>query len=120
MTEAERRIRNNRIRRNRQLRQRITFMTVTVCLTLILAVTLGSSFSKAQEEGNIVHYKYFESIMVEPGDTLTSIAHKYSNDQYTSLTEYVNEVVSINHLSDKDEITAGEYLVVPYFSTSLQ
>lgn len=120
MRESERRARNNRIRRNRQLRHRMMFGMMAVCLSIILAVTLGGTFSRAQEEGCTVNYKYFGSIMIEPGDTLTSIAQQYAGEHYDSIIEYVNEVVSINHLDSEHEIIAGEYLIVPYYSTKLQ
>ena len=61
-------------------------------------------------------YKYYTSISVAYGDTLTSIAGEYMDEHYT-LEEYISEVRQINHLSEDASIDAGSYLVVPYYSS---
>jgi len=116
MRESERRRRNNRIRRNRQLRRRILGTISALCMVFLLAVCFGSTSSSAHEENDTVYFKYFESIQVEEGDTLTSIAQEYADFHYT-VQEYISEVVSINHLESQDMITAGQYIVVPYYSS---
>ena len=62
-----------------------------------------------------VNNKYFTSIQVECGDTLWEIAQEYITPEYASIQEYVDEVIAINHISEND-ITAGCYLVVPYYA----
>ncbi|MDO4291988.1 MAG: LysM peptidoglycan-binding domain-containing protein [Eubacteriales bacterium] len=100
--------------RERQLRQR---MTAFVILSAVLLSGLGFGFlSSAQEESRAVSYKYFTSVLVRSGDTLTSIAHTYADHHYESLEAYVREVRETNHLMDADEIRAGDYLIVPYYS----
>jgi len=116
MRESERRRRNNRIRRNRQLRRRILGTISALCMVFLFAVCFGSTSSSAHEENDTVYFKYFESIQVEEGDTLTSIAQEYADFHYT-VQEYISEVVSINHLESQDMITAGQYIVVPYYSS---
>ena len=120
MRESERRIRNNKIRRYRQLRQRCMLGVFAVCLSVVLGCTFGGSFSKAQESDAVVCYKYFESIMVETGDTLSGIAAEYADMYQGTVQDYVSEVVAINNLSNANDITAGEYIVVPYYSEYLQ
>jgi len=120
MKESMRRSRNNRIRRNRQLRRRMTLGAVTVFLALLLSLTMGASLSSAQEENKQISYKYFKSIMIESGDTLTDIANMYLDEHYDSVQEYIDEVASINHLHNTDKIISGRYLIVPYYSTQLK
>ena len=52
--------------------------------------------------------------MIEPGDTLWSIAHEYITPEYNGIEEYIAELRRLNHL-DGDEIHAGRYLAVPCF-----
>ena len=52
---------------------------------------------------------------VQPGDTLTSIAQKYTANSNVSVPEYISEVKKNNELSS-DNITAGNYIVISYYS----
>ena len=102
-------------RRRRQLRFRIAAVLTAICLSGAFGA-LGFGFlSDAQEEASPVSYKYFTSILVYPGDTLTSIARQYADQHYESIEDYIEEVRVTNHLQE-DEIRAGEYLIVPYYS----
>ncbi|GFI01371.1 MAG: peptidoglycan-binding protein [Lachnospiraceae bacterium] len=114
---SERRIRNNRIKRRRELRQRFI-----ICIfTFLLVVTFSSLFfsfkTKAQGSDKEILYKYYKSIVVQDGDTLWNYACQYGEEQYYgSYDDYINEVICINSLSD-DKIIAGQHLILPYYST---
>lgn len=90
------------------------------CLILVLFIAAalpGFSFlSSAKEKTGPVSYKYFSSVMVRSGDTLTSIALRYADDHYESLDAYIEEVRATNNLTDIDDIRSGDYLIVPYYS----
>lgn len=98
--------------------RRCRLLFICLILVFILAAALpGFCFlSSARETADPVSYKYFSSIMVRSGDTLTSIALRYADDHYESLDAYIEEVRNTNHLTDIDEIRAGDYLIVPYYS----
>ena len=113
---SEERIRSNRIRRQQELRRHIVRFIITTCLVVILAVCTGSFFSKATESSDEnAEYKYYTSIIVKAGDSMTTIADKYISAQYGSTDDYISEVAAINHLSD-NEIHAGEHIIVPYYT----
>lgn len=61
--------------------------------------------------------KYYKSIMIEEGDTLWSIASQNLNDVNINITisAYIKEIMKMNGLQS-DRITAGMYLVIPYYS----
>lgn len=119
MNERNRRIRSSRIRRIRQLRRRVTIAFATLCISVVTGL-LGCSFlSKAQSNSAEISYKYFTSVMVQSGDTLYSIAQEYADDHYASIDAYIEEVCLTNHLMDMD-ICAGDYLVIPYYSTEFR
>lgn len=80
---------------------------------LVGSTMLSSSRSSAFDEH--VSYKYYTSIQLTSGDTLWSIASKYKTKEYSSIQEYMEELRLLNGLSD-DDIHAGQYLTISYYS----
>ena len=116
-TLSERRIRNNRIRRRRELRRHFLIFILTLILSVGISVTFFSFRTKAQSSNEEIQYKYYKSIVVESGDTLWNLAEEYSAlEHYGSHQEYIDEVIRMNGLSD-DKITTGQYIIIPYFSS---
>lgn len=113
---SERRIRNNKLRRRRQLRHHIMMFVMTILLIFGCSVCLFSLKTKAQSETEEIAYKYYKSIVVESGDTIWEYAMEYADeDYYDSYDSYVKEVIRINSMPD-DSIQSGQYLVIPYYS----
>lgn len=116
-TLSERRIRNNRIRRRRELRRHFLIFILTLILSVGISVTFFSFRTKAQSNDEEIQYKYYKSIVVESGDTLWNLAEEYGVlEHYGSHQEYIDEVMRMNGLSD-DQITAGQYIIIPYYSS---
>lgn len=116
----ERRLRNSKIRRQREIQKHITIFAITSFLIILLAILFGSILSKAQsKESNETSYKYYTSILIESGDTLWSIANEYMDEQYYSEKSYINEVININFLQD-DGVTAGQHIIIPYYSNEFK
>jgi hypothetical protein len=88
---------------------------------IITVSILFISFSaQANDMEHQPSYKYFKSIQIEKGDTLWSIAQdNIDYDHYGSISEYVNEVRKMNSLTS-DSITAGSYIIVPYYSNNFK
>lgn len=60
--------------------------------------------------------KLYKMYTIERGDSLWSIAEEYVDyGHYDDIRDYVDEVISINDLNDKNSITAGCNLVIPYY-----
>ena len=59
---SERRIRNNKIRRQKERRKNILIFGLTVCFALSLSVSAGSFLSNAKDHSTAVEYKYYASI----------------------------------------------------------
>ncbi|MCM1183771.1 MAG: LysM peptidoglycan-binding domain-containing protein [Roseburia sp.] len=109
----------NAKRRQRQLevRRNILFLTLTMVLIILVSVFVISFSSEASDRDRSVSHKYYTSIRIEQGDTLWSIANEYmDSEHYRNASEYVNEIKAMNSLTS-DRIIAGNYLIVPYYST---
>ena len=113
---SERRIRRNRERRARQLRRKMFLFIAAVLLGGILALIGNVIFSRAKDSNETVTYKYYQSYQINAGDTLTSIAQTYTDEEINSVSSYIKEVKQMNHLSDEDLLQAGDYLIIPYYS----
>lgn len=103
-----------RLRRARRQKLVLGFVTVfaAICMVLICSLSYRAIRSNASSS-----FKYYTSITVNTGDTLWNIADEYIDyDFYKNKNSYISEVKHINHL-EEDTISAGQTLVVPYYSS---
>ncbi len=112
---SERRIRNNRIRRRREMRKNFLLLVMTFCLIITVSITVSSFRSNAKNDPAQETAKYYKSIVVSDSDTLWSIAEDYMDEaHYDSIYEYIREVMQINSLTS-DAIYSDAHLIVPYY-----
>lgn len=116
MNKSEKRIRNNKLRRKKERRRNILFAILTSCLVITLSFMINGFLSNAKTESEDVEFKYYKSVSVEKGDTLWNIANEHMNCDYKNAEEYIQEIMKVNGLNN-EQITAGRYLIVPYFSS---
>ncbi|MGN1313567.1 MAG: LysM peptidoglycan-binding domain-containing protein [Lachnospiraceae bacterium] len=85
---------------------------------LIAALSIGcfGTWSQARDMDKPQIYKYYTNIEIQYGETLWDIASRYCGDSYLNYDAYINEVMIINRMAEP-KLTAGSYLIVPYFST---
>lgn len=84
----------------------------TVCMILICSVSYKALDTNANDG-----FKYYTGITVKAGESLWEIAGEYVDGvHYNSRESYIAEVCSINHLADESDITAGQMLILPYYS----
>ncbi|MBO5209298.1 MAG: LysM peptidoglycan-binding domain-containing protein [Lachnospiraceae bacterium] len=113
---SERRIKNNRIRRQKEMRKNFLLVVMTVCLVITFSISMNGFLSNAKDDSIETSYKYYKSITIENGDTLWSIAEEYMDaEHYDSVNDYIKEVKQMNTLAN-DNITYGQCLIVPYYS----
>jgi len=89
----------------------ISVMAVLVCIA-VLAFS-GNSVIQAEEDTN--SHKYYTSIVINPGDSLWSIASEHIDGHYSSIQDYIEELKVINNLSS-DTIHAYEHLLIVYYT----
>lgn len=107
------------LKKQKRTRQIYCHIISSVCLFLAIAAICSVNFfminARASSQQETAVYKYYTSITVEAGETLWDIAGIYMSDEFSSVQKYIDEVKSINHLTD-NKIYAGEKLIVPYYS----
>lgn len=91
-------------------------VTFSIILCAIVIALMIPSDASAQDDNEDVFYKYYSVIEVEEGDTLWNYAAQYRLESQESHEEYIDEVKSINHLTD-NQIVEGTKIVIPYYST---
>lgn len=113
---------NKRIKKqNRKgLKNKAFFLILSLLLVLSSNVLIGADFiehnSYKTESIEIQKaQKLYKSIQINSGDTLWSIAKEYTDENYQSVEEYMDELVKINHLST-DLIIEGQYLTIVYYA----
>ncbi len=100
---------------------RTIIITATACiLGITIAFGTGLFVKNVNAQDNNILHKYYTSITVEPGDSLWSIAAEHYTLGYDDPSDYIKEVMHINHLKDENEIISGSTLVIPYYSEEIK
>lgn len=103
------------IRRQRRIIAIIFFMIVS------LGIFLNTSTNAfANSKADIASYnKYYKSVQIEAGDTLWTIADEYIADLNIDKVDYIAEICELNNIHG-DEIHAGDYVIVAYYSQDMK
>ncbi|MCR4955867.1 MAG: LysM peptidoglycan-binding domain-containing protein [Lachnospiraceae bacterium] len=104
-------LRTNQVRRQKNLLY-ISAIVVLSILIITIAVKIYTNPNKV-EASNTGHYVY-ESILVEQGDSLWTIAKEHICTNDYSIDNYIREVKELNQLSE-DDMNAGDYIVIPVY-----
>ena len=115
---SEIRIRKNKLRRKKIFRTQIALLTAAIAVMLFTLVFMASSLmTSAQSDEYQPSFKYYKSVTVHSDDSIWSIASQnYDSDHYKNMDAYINEICSINSITDCGKLNAGESLIIPYYS----
>ncbi len=103
----------NKIRRELQCKKTICLIFFTVCLIFTLSLTASGFLSNAKADGQEALVKCYKSILIESGDTLWAIAAEHKTPD-AKIIDFVEELKIMNGLHS-DSITAGNFLIIPYY-----
>ena len=108
-------------KREAVVRRQKSILALVVLALVVFGILLGTGMNAlASSDKDIASYnKYYVSIRVESGDTLWTIADEYIDGFNIEKDDYIKEVCEINKIS-KDDIHAGDYIVVPYYSQDVK
>lgn len=117
MDDRELRLYKRQQRRKRLIQRRIFMTLATICVVVLCAVSYHGIHSMASTGNEQLKFKYYTQVTVAYGETLWNLSDDYIDyDEYKDKHEYIEEVQSINHLAEEDDIRAGQTLIVPYYS----
>ena len=108
-------------KREAVVRTQKNILAIAILIFVSLGILLGTSMNAlASSKADIASYnKYYKSIRIEAGDTLWTIADEYIADLNIDKQEYIAEICSLNDICE-DEIHAGDYVVVAYYSQDMK
>lgn len=104
-------------RRRRALKRRICRIALLLAAALMLWIIL-TGFSGVKEEKAPV-YRYYTAVTVRCNDTLWNIAQNYITEEYSSVKEYMKDIMKVNDMKT-DAVYYGQKLIVPYYSTEVK
>lgn len=99
---------------------RMIFMAL---VGVVLGCFITFSFrSQAMDETHDVKFKYYQNVTLSCDEPLEELAVRYADPAYyESTAAYLDEVVSINHLTIRDGsiegTTPGSRLIIPYYAS---
>lgn len=99
-------------------RKRIRIMGGILLIVLVL-ISVCFITKTVTAQRNTDRIKLVRTVEVQKGDTLWSIASDNMSDEYDSVNDYIKEIKESNGISG-DQIHAGNYIVVPYYTDTNQ
>lgn len=103
--------------RRRKKMKKISIISFVLVLIAVFTIIIFSNIVRAEEEhttdNSVKGYTY---ITVAKNDTLWNIACEYSDEHYSSVYQYIREVMTLNGLTG-DSIYAGSKLIIPVYTT---
>lgn len=108
-------------KRQTVVRRQKSLIAGLILLLVSLGILLGTGMRvmASAKKDPAAYNKYYKSVRIEYGDTLWSIADEYIEELNIDKTEYIAELCDLNHIT-ADEIRAGEYIVVSYYSKEVR
>lgn len=98
------------------IKRNIILSILCFALTMTFLLSLNSMSVNAKTNRSNC-YKYFTVVEVKIGDTLTSIASKYYDENYyNNLNEFMKEIKYSNQIANCNNLKEGQTLVIPYYS----
>ncbi|MBO6148830.1 MAG: hypothetical protein J6O55_05760 [Lachnospiraceae bacterium] len=96
---------------NRLLIRFLLVLGVTFAVFLFWRGVIASA--QGRERGGNGEKRY-ESVLIMPGDSFSSIVGKYKEKGYFSSNDFKEEMMHINNLNS-EIVHTGEYVILPYY-----
>ncbi len=111
-----RRVARAKAKRRQAAIRKLFFACMTGLFVMIFGLSVFSMTAKADTNEYANMNKYYESHLIQQGETLWSIAEDNMDDaHYDSVKEYIEEVKEVNGFTG-DKLQSGNYILIPYFA----
>lgn len=111
-----RRVARAKAKRRKAAIRKMTFACMTGLFMMIFGLSVFSMTAKADTKEYANMNKYYESHLIQQGETLWSIAEANMDDtHYDSVRDYIDEVKEVNGFTG-DKLQSGNYILIPYFA----
>ena len=111
-----RRVARAKAKRRKAAIRKMTFACMTGLFMMIFGLSVFSMTAKADTKEYANMNKYYESHLIQQGETLWSIAEANMDDaHYDSVKDYIDEVKEVNGFTG-DKLQSGNYILIPYFA----
>lgn len=111
-----RRVAKGKSKRRKAAIRKFSFACMTGLFMMIFGLSVFSMTAKADTNEYANMNKYYESHLIQQGETLWSIAEANMDDaHYDSVREYIDEVKEVNGFTG-DKLQSGNYILIPYFA----
>ena len=111
-----RRVARAKAKRRKAAIRKMTFACMTGLFMMIFGLSVFSMTAKADTNEYANMNKYYESHLIQQGETLWSIAEANMDDaHYDSVRDYIDEVKEVNGFTG-DKLQSGNYILIPYFA----
>ena len=111
-----RRVARAKAKRRKNAIRKMIFAGMTAVFVMIFGLSVFSMTAKADTNEYANMNKYYESHLIQQGETLWSIAEANMDDaHYDSVKDYIDEVKEVNGFTG-DKLQSGNYILIPYFA----
>jgi len=87
-------------------------LVIAICMMIFGSVIVRRNVAQADP----IREKIYTSVQIRKGDSLWSIAERYcASTSGSVISEYVDELVQINGIGNRNLLRAGSYLTVFYY-----
>lgn len=92
-----------------------SMMILSFVIISFVTIVVLSSAKTAQAEEAVSLNKYYKTIVIQPNDSLWSIAKENTNGRRSEISRFISEVGDINGIGE-NELRSGMKLIIPYYS----
>lgn len=92
-----------------------------VVFVFAFVLVLGNAvFFRSDVSANNDSVIRYQTVEIQKGDTLWSIAKEYYEEPCGDIRDYIDQIKECNNLDSSDRITEGCYLCVPVYTENVR
>ncbi len=109
----------HRNKRNNIIKHRMKLLVATFAVLFLIIFVFQGFSNNTSAYANDNNKLYYDSVLINNGDSLWSIAEQYTDGSTKEIMNCIREIKRINHMSFSETLKSGSYIVVPYYSADI-